>query len=100
MKKGLRHVSGPGQWKEKKNAYIIILKKISRKHSWGAANLKPSKTFSLGLKVVNMVCSFQNLIKTFTSLGLEIESNFLSLIIILETWEQQHLSMIPSFQTW
>ena len=54
-------------------------------HSWGAANLKPSKTFSLWLKVANMVCSFQNLIKTFTSLGLENESKFLSLVIILET---------------
>src|SRR5271155_5411718 len=69
------------KWKKK---FLSNIKR-PRIHSWGAANLKPSKTFSLGLKVVNMVCSFQNLIKTVTSLGLEIESKILSLVIILET---------------
>jgi hypothetical protein len=53
----------------------------STHHSWGAGNLKPSKTFSLGLKVLNIVCSFQNLIETFTFWGFGIEWEFLRLVI-------------------
>src|ERR1700678_1263550 len=76
-----KHIYAFGKTKINDKFYNFEDKYEIHNHSWGTGSLKPSKTFSLGLKVSNIVCSFQNLIETFTFWGFGIEWEFLRLVI-------------------